>query len=338
MISTRFLVWRPALMRGIFAPAMSRSPFSALPAVALAAALSVLAQAALAQRYYQTDARFADAYAYEAAEGERVLKTWYHYVVSRHGMRYVVRTFFPETGALTSLHTYADRGLRVLDGPYALYSDDGEAATEGSYAMGELDGPWQTATKGQVLVAGAYDAGLRVGTWTEHYPNGALKSSFAFEGGEELGPYVMYDTTGVVVDRGNSILGERYTELPPAEFEARRGRHIVDEFPCFGACDPDLSIGERAAASGLAASAYIREQLTVPDVVKKYGIGGRVNASVLIDEQGRVAAVDIVNGLCQPLADECRRILEGMPAWRPGTKAGKPAAVRVLVPFAFSVE
>ena len=291
----------------------------------------------LAQRYYRTDVKFADVHQYEAAPGERVLKTWYHYVVSRVGMKYVVRTFFPETGALTGYYSYQDRGLKVLDGPFEMYSDDGRAVVTGSYTQGELSGPWQQSTAAQPIVTGSYDAGLRVGEWKEYYPSGKLKTLFTYDGGEELGPYAMYDTLGVVLDKGNSILGERYTEMPAAEFEARRGRAIVDEFPCFGTCDESLSYSERAAASGLAASEYIREHLEYPEVIRQYGISGRVNASVLIDERGQVADIEIVNGLCQPLADECRRILQGMPAWRPGTKAGKPAAVRVLVPFAFEV-
>ena len=291
-----------------------------------------------AQRYYQSDERFADAHSYEAAPGERVVKTWYDYVVTRKGLGYVVRTFFPETGALTGYYSYQDRGLRVLDGPFAMYSDDGDAAVEGAYAEGELTGPWRQTANGKPLIEGTYDGDLRVGEWREYYPSGELKTLFTYDGGEELGPYAMYDTLGVVLDKGNSILGERYTEMPAAEFEARRGRSIVDEFPCFGECDPSLTYAERATASGLAASAYIREHLVYPDVVRTYGISGRVNASVLIDAEGRVADVDIVNGLCQPIADECRRILEAMPAWRPGLKAGKPAAVRVLVPFSFTAE
>ena len=311
-------------------------------ALPLAGACLLLALAtgpsASAQEFYHTDARFAEAHTYEAEPGERVVKTWYHYVVARQGLRYVVRTFFPETGALTGLTTYADRGLDLRDGPFVMRSDDGRALTEGNYRAGELHGAWRTATDGQDLLSGAYEDGLRVGEWTEHYPDGQLKSTFTYVGGEELGPYVMYDTAGVVIDRGNSILGERYTELPAAEFEARRGRSIVDVFPCFGACDPALTNAERTEASGRAVSAYIREHLRTPDVVHAYGIGGRVNASVLVDAAGRVGDVEIVNGLCQPIADECRRLLTGMPAWTPGRKDGAPAAVRVLVPVMFAVD
>ncbi len=304
--------------------------------VVLLVAVASCALSAVGQRFHQSDTRFAEAHTYEAEPGERVLKTWYHYVVSRQGMSYVVRTFFPETGALTGYYTYQDRGLKVLDGPFAIYSDDGRAEVKGYYKEGVLDGSYQTTSNEQILITGTYDYGLRVGEWIENYPNGQLKSSFAFEGGEELGPYVMYDTTGVVVDKGNSILGERYTELPPAEFEARRGRAIVDEFPCFGTCDPNLPISERARLSGLAASQYILDNIEYPAVVREYGISGRVNASILIDAQGRVANVHIVNGLCEPLAQECRRILEQMPAWRPGLVNGQPAEVKVLVPFAFA--
>ncbi len=302
----------------------------------LLALLYIAPPNAAGQQYTKTDVRFAQSHEYETAPDERVLKTWYHYVVSRKGMKYVVRTFYPETGALTSYYTYQDRGLKILDGPFVLYSDDGLGKTEGSYVENVLDGHWGTTTGTQVLVEGTYDMGLRIGEWKEHYTNGQLKSLFTFDGGEELGPYVRYDTLGVVLDTGNSILGERYTSLPPAEFEARRGRDIIDEFPCFGDCDPDLSLGERTQLSGLAVSRYIQENLVSPEEVGLYGIQGRVNASVLINEKGIIEQVDIINGLCEPIAAECRRIIESMPNWRPGIKNGNPAPVRVLIPFAFA--
>lgn len=289
-----------------------------------------------AQSYSQTDIKFANKFTYEAQPGERVLKTWYHYVVSRQGLKYVVRTFFPETGALTGYWTYQDRNLTILDGPFAMYSDDGVAITKGSYRNSRMQGPWSTSSAGQELVVGAYDTGLRIGEWKEFYLNGKEKSVFTFDAGEELGPYVMYDTLGVVIDKGNSILGERYTDLPPSEFESRIGRAIVDEFPCFGTCDPSLSISERAKVSGLEVSEYIKKNLQYPDAVRKFGIKGRVNASVLIDAEGNVADVQIVNGLCQPIADECKRLINEMPAWRPAIKGNKTTAVRVLVPFAFA--
>ena len=298
---------------------------------AVACALSLAAQ-----DFSRHDARFGESHTYEAASDERVLRTWYNYVVSKKGKKYVVRTFFPETGALVSYRTYFDPKLTILDGPYALYSDDGAAVTEGTYARNTLVGPWKTSSEGQALEAGVYDDGLRVDEWRQHYRNGQLKSLFTYVGGEELGPYALYDTVGVVLDTGNSMFGERYTSMPPAEFEERRGRAVIDEFPCFGTCDPNLTRAEQTQASGAAVSAYIREHLTYPEEVRPYGVAGRVNASVTIDATGKVVGVDVVNGLCAPIAEEVRRLLGGMPAWRPGTKNGKPAEVSVLIPFSFS--
>ena len=300
-------------------------------ACALACVLSLHAQ-----DFTRHDERFRESHTYDAGDDERVMRTWYNYVVSKKGKKYVVRTFFPETGALVSYHTYFDPGLTVLDGPYALYSDDGAAATEGTYARNTLVGPWRTSSQGQALEAGVYDDGLRVDEWRQHHPSGQLKSRFTYVGGEELGPYALYDTAGVVLDTGNSMFGERYTTLPPAEFEERRGRAVVDEFPCFGACDPAGTLTEQTAASGRAVSAYIREHLRYPEEVRQYGVAGRVNASVTIDRTGRVIGVDVVNGLCAPIAAEVRRLLLAMPDWRPGTKNGQPAEVSVLIPFSFS--
>ena len=300
-------------------------------ACALACVLSLRAQ-----DFSRHDDRFRESHTYEAADNERVMRTWYNYVVSKRGTKYIVRTFFPETGRLVSYHTYFDPKLTILDGPYALYSDDGDAVTEGAYERGTLVGPWSTSSDGQALEAGVYDDGLRVDEWRQHYPNGQLKSLFTYVGGEELGPYALYDTAGVVLDTGNSMFGERYTTLPPAEFEERRGRAVIDEFPCFGACEDTGTRAEQTAASGLAVSQYIRANLVYPEEVRQYGVTGRVNASVTIDKTGKVIGVDVVNGLCAPIAAEVRRLLSEMPDWRPGRKNGQPADVSVLIPFSFS--
>lgn len=297
---------------------------------------AAFAKTAAAQDFTRHDERFGESHTYEAASDERVLRTWYNYVVSKKGRKYVVRTFFPETGALVSYRTYFDPKLTILDGPYALYSDDGAAATEGTYERNTLVGAWQTSSNGQPLEAGVYDDGLRVDEWRQHYPNGQLKSLFTYVGGEELGTYALYDTAGVVLDTGNSMFGERYTALAPAEFEERRGRAVIDEFPCFGTCDPNVSRAEQTVASGEAVSAYIRDNLKYPEEVRPYAVSGRVNASVTIDATGRVAHVDVVNGLCAPIAAEVERLLSEMPDWRPGTKNGQPAEVSVLIPFSFS--
>ena len=292
--------------------------------------------AAAAQGFTRSDARFAERHAFKTASNERVIRTWYHYTVSKVGNKYAVRTFFPETGALTSYYTYFDPALEILDGPYAIYSDDGQASTRGSYARSHLTGEWATASGDQVLEQGTYDAGLRVGVWTQYYPTGQTKSSFTFDGGEELGAYALYDTMGVVLDTGNSMFGERYTSLPATEFEQRRGRSIIDQFPCFGDCDPHLSTADRTDASGLAVSQYIRQNLRYPEEVRQYGVNGRVNVSILIDKTGHVAKVNVVNGLCESIAAECRRLLSSMPRWTPGTKNGQPADVTLLIPFSFS--
>ena len=291
-----------------------------------------------AQQYRYSDPGFGDKHHYRAAPGERVLKTWYHYVVSRVGLKYVLRTFYPETGALTGYYTYSDQGLKILDGPFEMYSDDGMASTKGTYVQNQLHGPWKMEALGHVLMEGHYAQGLKDGEWVERFADGRLKSRFTYVGDEELGPYVMYDTLGVMLDTGNSILGERYTQLPPSEFEARRGRRIIDQFPCFGECDPNLSLEERTTQSGLAVSEYIRTHARYPEEVKAWHVSGRVNASIRIDRQGKVAEVKIVNGLCEPIAGEARRVLSTMPAWQPGTKQGQATDVWVLVPFDFAAQ
>lgn len=287
------------------------------------------------QRYIWSDSKYVGKFKYPRNKGERTLKTWYHYVVSQNKGRYIVRTFFPETGVLTSYKTYVDRKLSKLEGPFMLISDDQRATITGTYKNGFLHGHWESVSDSITLEVGNYDHGLKVGKWNTYYTNGNLKSFFTYDGGEELGEYAIYDTTGTIIDKGNSILNERYSSLPPAEYEAKKGRHIIDEYPCFGECNPNLSISQRAEQSRIAVSQYLQQKLVYPDSLRALNIYGRVNASVLIDKNGLIKDIRIVNGLCEPIAQVCRQTIMSMPKWTPGRINGKKADVRVLVPFGF---
>ncbi len=76
-------------------------------------------------------------------------------------------------------------------------------------------------------------------------------------------------------------------------------------------------------------SKWVKEHQRYPEKAKKEGVTGRVVASFVIDEKGRMKDVQIVKGVHPLLDKETLRVIKSAPKkWTPGTKDGKPFAFK----------
>ena len=96
----------------------------------------------------------------------------------------------------------------------------------------------------------------------------------------------------------------------------------VDQAPSF-----------RGGASAL--RKYILDNITYPDEGDLKDHQGKVVASVLIDKEGFVRDVRIVDALSPAIDRDAVRILKGMPQWIPGEKDGHKVNVRISIPLSF---
>lgn len=85
-------------------------------------------------------------------------------------------------------------------------------------------------------------------------------------------------------------------------------------------------------------SKWVASRIVYPQVAAENGIQGRVTIQFLIDVDGSVSNVQIIQSIDKLLAEEALRIVSQSPDWSPGMQRGKPAKVLFTFPFTFRLE
>jgi len=80
---------------------------------------------------------------------------------------------------------------------------------------------------------------------------------------------------------------------------------------------------------------YIYQNIEYPSAAYKQRINGRVICSFIINEDGSISDVTLVQGLYIFLDDEVLRVINSMPVWQPAMEYGKPVKVKYVVPVVF---
>ncbi len=83
---------------------------------------------------------------------------------------------------------------------------------------------------------------------------------------------------------------------------------------------------------------FIAENIRYPKEAHEKGIQGRVITNFIVKKDGSIDSVQIVRGIDPLLDAEAIRVLESMPAWKPGKQRGQPVNVRVTLPVVFRLD
>jgi TonB family protein len=83
---------------------------------------------------------------------------------------------------------------------------------------------------------------------------------------------------------------------------------------------------------------FIGNNLKYPEVAKKDGIQGKVHVSFIIDEKGTVRDAKIEKSASPTLDKEALRVINSMPAWKPGIEKGKVVKVAFTLPINFVLD
>ena len=118
------------------------------------------------------------------------------------------------------------------------------------------------------------------------------------------------------------VNGER-TSPPPAEQE--EPFTMVEVMPLFQ--------GENAQSF----RRWIGTQLRYPEEAAKKNIQGRVTASFIIEKDGTLTNVEIIQSPDALLSQEMQRILVSSPKWTPGTQRGQAVRVKFTIPTDFKL-
>lgn len=85
---------------------------------------------------------------------------------------------------------------------------------------------------------------------------------------------------------------------------------------------------------------WVQTRVRYPEAALKQRIMGRVVATFIIEKDGSVSNVDILQSPDQSLSDEVRRVLAATPSgsWKPGMEQGKAVRVKHTIPVDFRME
>lgn len=83
---------------------------------------------------------------------------------------------------------------------------------------------------------------------------------------------------------------------------------------------------------------FIASSIKYPVIAQENGIQGRVYVSFVVSAKGTVEQVKIARGVDPNLDKEAIRVVQSMPAWKPGKQRGKPVKVSYTVPINFVLQ
>jgi protein TonB len=114
---------------------------------------------------------------------------------------------------------------------------------------------------------------------------------------------------------------------------------IVEKMPLFGEeCakikEEDLAIkcGQKALLT------FIYNEINYPDFARNHNITGSVYTSFVIEPNGDLSEIQILNGLCDEIREECIRLLKKAQYWQPGYQNGEAVRVQFNLPIRFKIE
>lgn len=85
---------------------------------------------------------------------------------------------------------------------------------------------------------------------------------------------------------------------------------------------------------------YFAKNTQYPSMAREAGIGGKCFYSFVVAPSGDITDVRLSKGVpgCKECDEEAARVIKSMPKWKPGKQTGIAVAVRVTVPFNFSLK
>ncbi len=100
---------------------------------------------------------------------------------------------------------------------------------------------------------------------------------------------------------------------------------VVEEMPSFPGGDAALL-------------KWIGEHTNYPEVAKENNIQGRVIVRFCVTAKGGVSQVSVLKGVDPELDKEAIRVVQTLPAFKPGKQGGKPVPVWYMVPITFTLK
>lgn len=241
---------------------------------------------------------------------------------------YILKYYYPETKAITQFITFKDSRLKTLHGKYEKKWDDGTIIESGVYADDKRVGQW---TEGNSM--GQYSNGLKQGQWKSFQNDTTLLSIQHYKNDILDGEKVKYDSLGQIIE--TTI----YNNGTIINTTADTSKNHLKEAPRFPGCENESwSVKEKEDCAKNKLLEFIYMRLRYPASAREKRIEGKVMLEFVVDKDGSLQDIKVLNGVCKDIKNETLRVLASMPKWRPGYKDGKAVRVKYSLPISFKLE
>jgi TonB family protein len=177
-----------------------------------------------------------------------------------------------------------------------LYNHTGKKIAEGDFINKKFSGPWKEYDSvGNLKWEKNYVSNVKDGEATEYYANGKIER-------KELYSF------------GKLLSGKEYDE----------NGNEINYVPAIEKAKADYDVTE-----------YIKTHLQYPEKAKRRNIEGKVLVSFIVNEDGSISDAKILKGVGGGCDEEALRIVNHMPAWKPGMQDGKPVRFSYRLPINF---
>lgn len=287
-----------------------------------------IASMPLYEPYSSLDYR--EKYASYLEADEKEIYSWYYYVITRNQKgKYIKRTFFPETGIITSKVTCNDPSGLVANGKATTWWDNGNIKSSGSYKQNKKEGNWNHYNlDGNLNEVGSYSYNKRKGVWAKFDKKGHVVEKVYYKNGIKNGAFSQFDTLGNVVNEGiykNDVITQQTSLEKMERIE-----------PYSASCEfiPDLD--EKLDCSKKKLLAYFLKNMKYPERAIRYKVEGMTLTSFYVDKDGSITDIEVLVGVNDDIKKECIRLIKNIPKLVAGRINGENEKMQMFVPLNFN--
>ena len=83
---------------------------------------------------------------------------------------------------------------------------------------------------------------------------------------------------------------------------------------------------------------WVQERVRYPQIAQENGVSGKVVLSFVIEKDGTLTNIEVLQSPDRSLADEAVRVLKTSPKWEPGQQRNQPVRVKYTLPVDFRIQ
>ena len=83
---------------------------------------------------------------------------------------------------------------------------------------------------------------------------------------------------------------------------------------------------------------WVQERVRYPQIAQENGVSGKVVLSFVVEKDGTLTNIEVLQSPDRSLADEAVRVLKTSPKWEPGQQRNPPVRVKYTLPVDFRIQ